>query len=286
MGNTNINKTCLSVKEFAELVGITPDALRRYDRKGLFQPAKHGTGLENKYRYYVPTQITAAKMIRVLLEIGVPHSAIKELELSRTPQIMLQQLNMQKIQLESDLRFCQEAFDVVSTFADLLVRGIGATQSEVYVERLPEKQIILGEINDFSGSSGYYDEFMRFLSTLHDPKLNSSFPIGGYFKSMAAFLNAPSQPTRFFSLDPEGHETQEGGLYLLGYSHGYEQMGNLPKRMMAYAKKHRLLFTGPAYCIHLFDEVSVTDPDQYLLQVAASVREKQHIYPRRPVPLP
>jgi DNA-binding transcriptional MerR regulator len=58
MSGMSLDKDYLSVKKFAELVGMTVNTLRRYDNKGLFHPAKHGVEFKNKYRYYAPTQIT------------------------------------------------------------------------------------------------------------------------------------------------------------------------------------------------------------------------------------
>jgi DNA-binding transcriptional MerR regulator len=79
MNEKAFEKDYLSIKEFADLVGMTVEALRHYDRKGVFCPAKRGEEHESKYRYYAPTQITTVKMIRVLTDIGVPLDTIKAL---------------------------------------------------------------------------------------------------------------------------------------------------------------------------------------------------------------
>lgn len=72
------------------------------------------------------------------------------------------------------------------------------------------------------------------------------------------------------------------GLYLVGYTHGYYgQTNDLPGKMAAYAKKHGLVFNGAVYNIYLTDETSVIDPDQYLLQVSASVSETRRVPSRR-----
>ena len=89
MNNEKFNKDFLSIKEFAELVGMTVVTLRHYDNKGVFPPAKRGVEFENRYRYYSPTQITTVKMIRVLTEIGVPLKEIKALAQNRTPEKIL-----------------------------------------------------------------------------------------------------------------------------------------------------------------------------------------------------
>ena len=70
---------------------------------------------------------------------------------------------------------------------------------------------------------------------------------------------------------------------MVGYTRGYYSRTNdLPARMAEFAKKNGLLFNGPVYNIYLFDEVSVVDPDWYLLQASASVRETRRVPSRRP----
>jgi effector-binding domain-containing protein len=91
---------------------------------------------------------------------------------------------------------------------------------------------------------------------------------------MEDFLNAPSRPARFFSHDSAGKETMAGCLYLTGYVHGaYGSTSDLPGRMADYAKRKGLTFTGPVYGVYLLDEFSMTDPEQCLLRVSASVSE-------------
>jgi effector-binding domain-containing protein len=93
-------------------------------------------------------------------------------------------------------------------------------------------------------------------------------------EEMEAFLADPSRPTRFFSRDPVGNEVIAEGLYLTGYTRGYYgQTNGLPRRMADYAEENGLTFTGPVYNTYLFDELSVKDPERYLLQVSASVTE-------------
>jgi effector-binding domain-containing protein len=52
--------------------------------------------------------------------------------------------------------------------------------------------------------------------------------------------------------------------------------------MAAFAKKNGLLFTGPVYNAYLFDEISLVDPERYLLQISASVTETRRVPSRRP----
>jgi DNA-binding transcriptional MerR regulator len=264
----------LSIGEFARIVGISRDSLRVYDNKGIFSPAMRGNGLENDYRYYAPMQITTFKMIRVLAKIGVPHRTIREMATSRTPDKLIKLLRKQKEELAGEIRFLREAHSVIAMFLDFITEGMLADESEIFVREGSERRIVLGEPNEYGDGDGFYGAFARFCTTRHTPELNLSYPIGGYFDSMDRCLDAPSRPARFFSHDPSGKETISGGLYLTGYTRGYYGRTNdLPKRMAAYAERNGLTFNGPVYNTYLLDELSMTDPEQYLLQVSASVSE-------------
>jgi hypothetical protein len=183
-----------------------------------------------------------------------------------------------------EIRFLQDVFSVIGTFSELLSEGISATEPEIRVSEMPERRITLGDTNDFNGSAGFYREFTRFCDAPHEPKLNLSYPVGGYFDSMDVFMNEPARPTRFFSLNPNGNDLKPAGMYLIGYTRGYYGRTNdLPQRMARFAKKSGVVFNGPVYNTYLFDEISVTDPEQYLLQVSASVREIRRAPSRRPL---
>lgn len=283
MSDKDLQGDFLSINEFAKFVGISASALRHYDHMGVFIPARRGTEFENKYRFYSPLQITTVKMIRVLTEIGVPLKTIKELTQSRTPERIIKLLRKNKDMVAGEIGFLREAHAIISTYLDLLNEAISISETEISVSEMPEHRIILGGLNDFNGETGFMREFTRFCDAPHEPTLNMSYPIGGYFEDMAVFLHEPSQPTRFFSLDPKGYEQKATGLYLTGYTRGYYgQTNDLPKQMARFAKKNGLVFSGPVYNIYLTDELSVMDPDQYLLQVSASVRETRRVPSRRP----
>jgi len=273
----------MTIKEFAGFAGMTESSLRHYDSKDIFVPAKRGVKYNNKYRYYAPTQITLVKMIRVLTEIGVPLKTIKDLAQDRSPEKLIKLLSRNKEMVADEVRFLQDVYSVIDTFLDLINEGLSITETDISISEMPEKQLILGRLNDFSEYTAFYGEFIHFYNTPCEPKLNPSYPIGAYWTSMAAFLDSPSQPMRFFSYDPKGNDQKSSGLYMNGYTRGYYgQTNDLPMRMEAFAKKNQLVFSGPVYNIYLFDEISISNPELYLLQVSAAVSETRRMPSRRP----
>jgi len=268
------DKDYLTIKEFSEFSGISVSTLQKYDRMGVLHPSMRGSGNQNGYRYYAPTQVTSAKMIRVLAEMDVPLETIKELMEDRTPEKLLKLLRKNKNIAVTGMRFYSEVHSVIDTFVGLLHDGISATESEIALVEMPTMQIILGGENNYTGTVGFMREYTRFCSSKHEPKLNTSFPIGGYWDSMEAFLFEPSRPSRFFSLDPKGHDQKAAGVYLVGYTRGYYgETNGLPEKIAAYAEANGLEFSGPLYNLYLLDEISITDPSQYLLQVSVLVTE-------------
>jgi DNA-binding transcriptional MerR regulator len=230
--------------------------------------------LENDYRYYAPMQITTVKMIRVLTKTGVPLRTIREMAKGRTPEKLVKLLRKQKEELAGEIRFLREAHSVIAMFLDFITEGLLVDESEILVREGFERQIVLGEVNDYKDDEDFYGAFARFCAARHTPEISLSYPIGGFFDSMKSFLSNPSRPDRFFSHDPAGKESIAKGLYLTAYTRGYYgQTNDLPGRMAAYANRNGLTFVGSVYNTYLFDELSMTDPNQYLLQATASVSE-------------
>jgi len=278
MENEMIDDDLMTVKEFSERVGIPVSALRHYHKCDILIPAKIGAGLQNNYRYYSPMQITVAKMVRVLSELHVPLQKISELKNNRTPEMLLKLLYTYGNKIEKELRMYKEMAAVVKVFTELLNEATSIEENEIYVAERQCRNIILGERTDFSGEPGFMGEFLKFINTPHKPPLNVSFPIGGYWDSMDGFLEEPKRPERFFSLDEQGLDVREKGLYLIAHTNGYYgEVNDLPDRMVAYAAEHGLEFSGPVYNLFITDEVSVTDPNQYLLQASAAVTETRSV---------
>ena len=119
------------------------------------------------------------------------------------------------------IRFLQEGKSVINTFTELLDEAMRATETEITVSEMPETRIISGDLTEYRSNEGFMREFLLFCTSSHEPKLNTSFPIGGYFENIQTFLKEPSRPTRFFSIDPKGNDMKPAGLYLIGYTRGY-----------------------------------------------------------------
>jgi len=266
--------TLLSIKDFSDFTGINESTLRYYDKIGLLSPSHRG---ENRYRYYLPVQIIQVNFIKVLVNLGVPLAVIKAMNKQRTPQDMLALLAQQETKLDKRLRELQAAYSIIHTFRDNIQTGIFAHEHDIRVQELDETRYILGAPTNFSSDSEpFYRPFMDFCNAATELNTNLNYPIGGYHENMTAFVNAPGQPDRFYSLDPHGRHRRNAGRYLVAYRRGYYgEFDDIAQKMLSYAQENALAFHGPVFVIYLLDEVSIANPSQYLAQIVVGVTKKR-----------
>ena len=263
----------LTIKEFSARTGIKETTLRHYDDIELFQPILRGA---NGYRYYSATQTIAVNLIHVLSSLGIPLKTICTMQKKRTPKSMLELLHKQELELNRELYRLQQAYALIHTYCELIQKGLLVDELSISNQWMDATPIELGPVNDYS--SGYfYDSFFVFLHQMTDGKMDAVYPSGGFYNDMDTFSNAPGQPSRFFFLAPTGKDIKDAGEYLVGYTRGYYgKLGDLPGRMQDYARSGGFSFAGPVYEIYFHDEVSVSDPDQYLIQVSVQVKKRHY----------
>ena len=262
----------LTIKEFAVLTGLSESTLRYYDQIGIITPALRG---DNRYRYYSPSQATAVILIKTLLRVGVPLSTIKTLR-DKTPQDMHTLLTQQEKKLNAQLHELQAAYSIIHAHRNVILSNIAAHERGIYVytqSENEEERFTLGPVNDFADTDTVHAPLLRFCNTAHENNINLHYPIGGYYEDIHAFCNAPSRPTRFFSLDPRGAVKVSAGQYIIAHHRGaYDGVpGDMPRKLFAYAQAHGLTFCGPVYTLHMLDANNAQDPTQCMSQTAVRV---------------
>jgi DNA-binding transcriptional MerR regulator len=94
--------TRLTVGQLADAVGMTPKALRHYDRVGLFRP--DGVDEGNGYRWYRAERVPDARLIARLRAVGVPLDAVAEcVEAGGEPDVVDRVLRSHQRRLEARL---------------------------------------------------------------------------------------------------------------------------------------------------------------------------------------
>jgi DNA-binding transcriptional MerR regulator len=264
-------KDLYSVNEFAKLTGVEPSTLRYWDDIGIFSPAKRDP--ENNYRYYSLPQITVVNFITVLSDLHIPLKTIAKLRKERAPEEILKILEAREKDLDMELRTLRQRSSIIHTRRELINYGLRVDESQIAVMYRENKDMILFPPNEYREGDTFLEPLAAFVSRAKEHRINLDFPVGGYWKSLDSFQKAPSRPDCFVSVDPTGVHTRKEGEYLIGFARGYYgEMGDLPDRMTAHAKEHKLKVSGPVYVMYLQDEICVHDPSQYLAQACVLVK--------------
>jgi DNA-binding transcriptional MerR regulator len=259
----------VSVKEFSDFTGVRESVLRYYDSIDLFKPVERG---ENKYRYYSLSQIQTIKLIDTFRSLKIPLQKIKEIMDARDPATMTEVLTHYELQMNNELRALQESFALVHMLRTLMQGSLTQNEEEFSIRFVEETRIAMGPANEFQPDEGYHRSYSSYYRIARGLRVNLGYPIGGYFDTIEEFMKTPSQPKRFFSLDPNGLNIKEAGNYLTGYTRGdYGQMNDLPKRIDTYMKEHNLTKAGPVYQVYTLNEVSIKNPSNYLQQISIRV---------------
>ena len=263
-------KDLLSIKEFSEFSKVKQSVLRYYDEIGLFSPVKRG---ENGYRYYSPHQLVSLKHINVLTNLKAALKDISAVSQNRTPENVLDLLMKQEMEFDKEMRKLQQAYSIVHVFRDLMQDALSADEIKIVERDIIATPLIMGPRNTFVENQLFYKPFIHFCQKAKENRINLNYPVGGYFDDMDTFLKTPAQPNHFFSLDPAGDDEKSAGRYIIGYARGYYgKMGDLPERLSAYVKEHALTPKGPVYVMYVLDELSTSDPSQYLARVSIAVK--------------
>jgi len=254
----------LSIYEFSKLSGIESSTLRYWDDLGIFSPIMRHP--DNNYRYYSKTQLTALNFVTTLSKLGIPLKIIAELSLRRNPKDILNLLEDFEYSLDAEMADLMVRYSIIHTRIENLCLGLMANEAEIYVTMLSQRTMMLWP--------SYKGEQEQCITTplTHLPKfgehtINPSFPIAGYHSNLDSFIKRPGCPDNFMSVDPIGTHKRIAGEYLVGYARGnYGELGDLPERMLDYAKANSVNVAGPVYTYYLHDEISTNDPTNYLVQ--------------------
>jgi DNA-binding transcriptional MerR regulator len=267
-------KSLLSIKEFSGMCGVEQSTLRYWDEIGLFSPAQRNA--ENGYRYYTPEQAIQVNFIKVLSNLEVPLKAIAEISENRTPETLIQLMEAQEAVLDGEFHRLNNMYSTIRILRNFFREGLSVEKpEEISLQMLCDFPIILGPANSPWDGLHFYEGFTNYCNFANKHRVNLNNPVGGYYESFEYYMEWPSVPTCFFSVDPRGKDSRPAGKYLVAYIQGsYGQMENTPQRLADYAQEQGFALKGPIYIVYLLSEICETDPSRYLAKVCAAVESK------------
>jgi len=267
-------KKLMSIKEFSELSGTEQSTLRYWESIGLFTPAMRHQ--ENNYRFYTPEQLMTVNFITALSELKVPLKTIGRAGEDRSPEKILSLLEQQEFEIDGELNRLRSLYSSIHVLRSAMRQGMESVPGEIGVQRMEETAIFMGPPTAFEEEDSFYRPFMEYCRQAKRSRKSLINPIGGYHDSLQHYMEYPSRPQHFFSLDPMGCDCRPAGLYLVGYAQGYYgQLDGLPGRLATYAQENELLCEGPVYVIYLLDEICIQEPAEYLAQVSVRVCKRR-----------
>ena len=267
-------KDFYTIQEYSQITGVETSTLRYWDDIGLFSPAMRNP--DNNYRYYSLSQITSLNFITVLSHLEIPLKTIADLRKERNPEKLARILDRQERKMDMEMRRLRLRYSIIHARRELINYGMKLTENminSVAIMHREDKELILWPRNVYKDGDTFIEPLTKFVEQHHLAYVNLSFPVGGYYDDMDTFVADPSRPQHFFSIDPTGYYTRKAGDYLVGFTRGgYSELGDLPRRMTAYAEKHHLNVHGPVYLMYLLEETTLSDPADYLAQVIVAVK--------------
>ena len=263
-----------SISDFAKFSRITRDALLFYDKIGLLPPASREG---NNYRLYSTGQLAVVNVIRTLQSLGMTLSEIKEFQDHRTPDSIRSLFERQITMIDKKIDDWLRARKLLKFLMQTIDTASHADETKITVEHIPEKEIILGEQNDYSNGRSNYDALFDFymdMSRKH-PDLDLNYPVWGMFSQERIKQRDWTWPDRYYFRNPEGFDRKPAGLYAIGYARGgYGQNDDLCNCVLDYIDANGYEISGPAYMEYPLNEISVAENTNYLACVMITVRKK------------
>jgi len=276
--NTVKERELLSVSELAEFSRTTRAALIHYDKVGVLVPTEIG---KNNYRYYSYEQIGLVNLIRTLQLLGMPLKKISEITKKRNPKDMLMLLNGQLNFINQNILDQLEARKLILSLQNTIEEAFAVDENKIEVNWMNKKTIFLGPKNDYSDGKSDYDALLKFYKYCKkkDVNMNLNYCAWGYFSKERIEQGDWIYPEKYYLNTPDGYDEKPAGFYVTGYargSYGYPHTDGLYKRIMAYIKENNFEITGGAYEEYPLNEISVKDPNEYLIRVSIPVKRKNN----------
>lgn len=131
-----------TIKQIAELSGVSTRTLRFYDERSLLKPAYLS---DSGYRMYTEKEVDRLQQILLYRSMGLPLKSIKEL-VDRPDEIIQETLMGQKIQLEQKRRELDDLLQVVEKTLRYYKGEIEMSNAEKF-EAFKEEKLAENEMN-------------------------------------------------------------------------------------------------------------------------------------------
>jgi DNA-binding transcriptional MerR regulator len=267
------NEGLLSIGELAKFARVTRTALLHYDRLGLVSSVERG---DNNYRYYSYHQIASTNLIMTLRDLGLPLKDIIGVLQHRTPESVIALFSEQSKRIERNVEKMLGSQKLLLTLKNIIEEALSIDENKIEVHWSKEESILLGPQIDYSTGKSIEEATLDFYKYCNDRDKNMdlNYPVWGVYSEERVKRRQWVGPDKFYFKRPDAPDKKPEGLYLTGYTRGnYGHTDALYKKLMAYIKEHNLEICGPAYETYPLNEISIPDPNNYLIRISITVKQ-------------
>ena len=252
--NRIVDKPFYSIAEFANLFGISTQALRYYHREKLLIPDKIK---DNGYRYYGYNQIYQLATIVYLRKSNFSIEDIRAYLQASSYQHNVSSLKKTVADMSHQIIELQRLINILQTrihFVEEWEKNIDLNEEKV-VMLPPHRYVILGQ-----GEADYIYQGFFSIPTFVIYKEQADY---SYRLIMGGLLDEKSEDELPERADIK---TTPGGQYLIAYHKGsytgcYDRICKLRKEHSAYQ------FSDTTYCINIIDPFIVQRSDQFVTRL-------------------
>ena len=188
----------------------------------------------------------------------------------------------QMVVVQEKIKALTQISDMLNTRSYLTKKGLAVNKEidSIDLKECETTPILLGPqlSTDSHVLEGWYYlvDFYEFCRKNHGIR---GLPTGTIISYKDLLQENTTHPAQYYYCPVHGssyptNAVKPQGLYLIGQAYTeYAMSRNLYNRLFAYIKEAGLEICGNAYEEFLLDEISTTDPTQYLLQIAIHVQK-------------
>lgn len=271
------NENGLTAAKFAALHNINKSTLLYYDEIGLFSPA---IKKDNGYRYYTYRQNSQLEMILTFRELGMSIDEIKAYINEPSREALLTVLQEKIKEADATIRRMKEIKKLLVTREKALKQLAHTDFSKLELISYPEEYLLVSPYNEKWTPEGEMLSVIAHARKFHTHRMfNHAFGImmgpesiakghfydyDGYFTKLED--NLPKKRGDIF--------VKPAGTYMRAFCVGdWQKIPKTYERMVEYAGKHHLTFSGYAFEEGI-NEMVAKSMDEYVTQITIRVEEK------------
>lgn len=261
--------------EFARLCSVTKHTLFHYDEIGVFSPAIVDT---NGYRYYSVAQIEVFDVIATLKELDMPLSQIKAYLDRRSPQELVKLLSREKEEIDQKLKNLNKMKKLIQQKIEITTAASKINLKEISLYNAKEQYLVCTTVHPLTNERNTALSVAKHIQYCEENGIYSAYSIGALFSYSHASEQFEKGYTHFYTRveTPPSHipcHIRKSGMYLTAYHEGgYTNVEEGYRKLLDYAKRHRLAAADCFYEDVLLDELSVKGYDNYVLQISVQVK--------------